>query len=131
MSDFAGETISIPDLRESVAEGGLHPLQIPIGGFLQVDPHPERVAGPFVVPAGGILGYLVLNDGATNDGTVVPFEPPDALPGRRTRFLPVVVGTTSAHAAYRTEITLGWRALDMRSVSEMDFLVTWRDERGS
>jgi hypothetical protein len=130
VSDFAGESISIPDLRESVAEGGLDSLQIPIGGFLQVDPHPERVAGPFVVPAGGILGYLVLNDGATNDGTVVPFEPPDTLPGRRTRFLPVVVGTTSAHAAYRTELTLGWRALDMRSVSEMGFLATWRDERG-
>lgn len=131
VSDFAGETVSIPDLRESVAEGGLHPLKIAIGGFLQVDPHPERVAGPFVVPAGGLLGYLVLNDGTTSDGTVVPFEPPDAIPGRRTRFLPVVVGVASDRAAYRTELTLSWRALDLHPVSEMDFLATWRDERGS
>ena len=131
VSDLAGETISIPDLRESIEEGGRHPLKIPIGGFLQVDPHPERVARPFVISAGGLLGYLVRNDGVTNDGTVVPFEPPDTLPGRRTRFLPAVVGVASSHAVYRTELTLGWRAIDLRPVAALDFLATWRDERGS
>ena len=46
-----------------------------------------------------LLGYLVRNEAGTNDGTIVPFEPPDTLPGRRTRFLPAVVAITSSHGA--------------------------------
>lgn len=111
------------------------------GGFLQLDPHPEAVERPLVLApnaitdsAGGVdepidlLGYLVRNDGATNDGTVVPFEPADAIPGRRTRFLPAVVGVTSAHAAYRTELTLGWRSTDGERPSRLEFQATYRDD---
>lgn len=111
------------------------------GGFLQVDPHPDAVERPLVLApsaitdsAGGVdqpmdlLGYLVRNDGATNDGTVVPFEPPDAIPGRLTRFLPAVVGVTSAHAAYRTELTLCWRSTDGERPSRLEFQATYRDD---
>ncbi len=111
------------------------------GGFLQVDPHPEAVARPLVLAPSlitdstgwtdepiDLLGYLVRNDGATNDGTVVPFEPPDAIPGRLTRFLPAVVGVTSAHAAYRTELTLGWRSTDGERPSRLEFQATYRDD---
>jgi len=111
------------------------------GGFLQLDPHPDAVERPFVLAPNAItdsagwvdqpmdlLGYLVRNDGATNDGTVVPFEPPDAIPGRLTRFLPAVVGVTSAHAAYRTELTLCWRSTVGERPSRLEFQATYRDE---
>lgn len=114
------------------------------GGFLQVDPHPDAVARPLVLApnpitgsAGGVdepidlLGYLVRNDGATNDGTVVPFEPPDAIPGRLTRFLPAVVGVTSAHAAFRTELTLCWRSTDGERANRLELQATYRDDEVS
>ena len=114
------------------------------GGFLQVDPHPDAVARPLVLApnlitgsAGGVdqpidlLGYLVRNDGATNDGTVVPFEPPDAIPGRLTRFLPAVVGVTSARAAYRTELTLCWRSTDGERANRLELQATYRDDEVS
>ena len=64
----------------------------------------------FPLPArDDLLGYIVRNEAGTNDGTIVPFEPPDTLPGRQTRFLPAVVAITSSQSAqYRTELTLGW-----------------------
>lgn len=111
------------------------------GGFLQVDPHPDAVERPLVLAPSAItdsagwvdepmdlLGFLVRNDGATNDGTVVPFEPPDPIPGRLTRFLPAVVGVTSAHATYRTELTLCWRSTDGERPSRLEFRATYRDD---
>ncbi len=116
---------------------------IPAGGFLQLDPDPARQLGslrieslsigrpPLNVSRNDLLGYFVRNDGATNDGTVVPFEEPDALPGRRTRFLPAVVGVTSEHGRYRTELTLGRRERWGLPEKGLLFTVTYRDEKGT
>lgn len=116
---------------------------IPAGGFLQVDPDPGKQLGALrieslsvgtsdrFVPGNDLLGYFVRNDGATNDGTVVPFEEPDVLPGRRTRFLPAVVGVTSEHGRYRTELTLGRRERWGLPEKGLTFTVTYRDEKGA
>lgn len=116
---------------------------IPAGGFLQVDPDPARLLGslrvealslgvdPHDISRNDLLGYFVRNDGATNDGTVVPFEEPDVLPGRRTRFLPAVVGVTSEHGRYRTELTLGRRERWGLPEKGLTFRVTYRDEKGT
>jgi hypothetical protein len=115
----------------------------PAGSFLQVDPDPSKLFGPLRIEAStlwlsqfddarnDLLGYFVRNDGATNDGTVVPFEEPDVLPGRRTRFLPAVVGVTSEHRRYRTELTLGRRERWGLPEKGLTFTVTYRDEKGT
>jgi hypothetical protein len=116
---------------------------LPAGSFLQVDPDPSKLFGPLRIEAStlwlspiddarnDLLGYFVRNDGATNDGTVVPFEEPDALWGRRTRFLPAVVGVTSEHGRYRTELTLGRRERWGLPEKGLTFTVTYRDEKGA
>jgi len=116
---------------------------LPAGSFLQVDPDPSKLFGPLRIEAStlwlsqfddarnDLLGYFVRNDGATNDGTVVPFEEPDVLPGRRTRFLPAVVGVTSEHGRYRTELTLGRRERSGLPEKGLTFTVTYRDEKGT
>ncbi len=78
-----------------------------------------------------LLGYIVRNEQGTNDGTIVPFEPPDTLPGRRTRFLPAVVGITSQFGQYRTELSLGWSISNDYPPSSLDFSATYRDGSGS
>jgi hypothetical protein len=116
---------------------------IPAGGFLQLDPDPARQLGSLrieslsigtprlFVSRNDLLGYFVRNDGATNDGTVVPFEEPDVLPGRRTRFLPAVVGVTSEHGRFRTELTFGRRERSGLPEKGLTFTVTYRDEKGT
>ncbi len=116
---------------------------LPAGSFLQVDPDSSRLFGPLRIEAStlwlsqfddarnDLLGYFVRNDGTTNDGTVVPFEEPDVLPGRRTRFLPAVVGATSEHGRYRTELTLGRRERWGLPEKGLTFSVTYRDEKGA
>lgn len=140
-NDGTGAGLWVWDPRSAVPWEESALATVPRGGFLQLDPHPEAVERPLVLapsPIAGstggtdepmdLLGYLVRNDGATNDGTVVPFAPPDAIPGRRTRFLPAVVGVTSAHAAYRTELTLGSRSTDGRRVPRLEFQASYRDD---
>lgn len=129
------------DIRQAPEIPQEHP--IPAGGFLQVDPDPARLLGSLRVEAlsldvlprnvarNDLLGYFVRNDGATNDGTVVPFEEPDVLPGRRTRFLPAAVGVTSEHGRYRTELTLGRRERWGLPEKDLAFRVTYRDEKGT
>ncbi len=56
-----------------------------------------------------LLGYAVRNDGRTNDGAVISFEPPDPLPSRKTRFLPAIVSIASPYAHYRTELSMARR----------------------
>lgn len=140
-NDGTGAGLWVWDPRSAVPWQGSALSRVPRGGFLQLDPHPEAVERPLVLAPSlitdstgwtdepmDLLGHLVRNDGATNDGTVVPFEPPDAIPGRLTRFLPAVVGVTSAHAAYRTELTLGSRSTDGARVSRLEFQATYRDD---
>jgi hypothetical protein len=112
----------------------------PAGSFVQYDPDAARVSGPLRIEASSpwlgpkadarndLLGYFVRNDGVTNDGTVVPFEEPDVLPGRRTRFLPAVVGVTSEHGTYRTELTFGRRERWGTAGVALPFLVTYRGD---
>ncbi len=140
-SDGARESIETIDYREGL--GSTHPdVVIPNGGFLQVDPRPEVLAAPVGVLAvssrgmprsGGddLLGYIVTNDAVTNDGTVVPFESPTTLPGRRTRFLPAVVSTSSEFGRYRTELSLGWRLWSDYPPLQPSVLVTYRAAEGS
>lgn len=128
------------DFRQVPEVNTQHP--IPAGGFLQLDPDPAKqlgslgieslsAAAPRLFVAGNdLLGYFVRNDGTTNDGTVVPFEEPDVFTGRRTRFLPAVVGVTSAHGRYRTELTLGRRERSGLPEKGLAFTVTYRDEKG-
>ncbi len=128
------------DVRQVPEVNTQHP--IPAGGVLQLDPDPARQLGslrieslsigihPLRLSRNDLLGYFVRNDGATNDGTVVPFEEPDVLPGRRTRFLPAVVGVTSERGRYRTELTLGRRER-WGLPEKLSFSVTYRDERGA
>jgi hypothetical protein len=84
------------------------------GELRQTDSLP-RVSGAtrFVADVGphgdDLLGYVVRNDGRTNDGAVIPFEPPDPLPSRKTRFLPAVVSLSSPYARYRTELSIARR----------------------
>ena len=110
-------------------------LAIPNGGFEQVGPPPELLAAPLVIQGGSgaddLLGYVVRNEAGTNDGAIVPFEPPDTLPGRRTRFLPAVVATTSQFGRYRTELSLGWRSSLTYPPAEHDFTAMYRDGNGS
>jgi hypothetical protein len=129
------------DFRQVPEVNAQHP--IPAGGFLQLDPDPARQLGSLrieslsigtprlFVSRNDLLGYFVRNDGATNDGTVVPFEEPDVLPGRRTRFLPAAVGVTSEHGRYRTELTLGRRERPGLPEKGLTFSVTYRDENGA
>jgi len=129
------------DIRQAPEIPQEHPISA--GGFLQVDPDPARLLGSLRVEAlsldvlprnvarNDLLGYFVRNDGATNDGTVVPFEEPDVLPGRRTRFLPAVVDVTSEHGRYRTELTLGRRERWGLPEKGLTFSVTYRDEKGA
>lgn len=143
-NDGPGEGFWVWDPRVADAWNVSAQTKVPRGGFSQLDPHPESVERPLVLGARQIpdssgsyeepmdlLGYLVRNDGETNDGTLVPLEPPDATPGRRTRFLPAVVGVDSAHAAYRTELTLGWRSTDGSPASRLELRATYRDDSGS
>lgn len=116
---------------------------LPAGSFLQIDPDSSKLFGPLRIEAfslrlsqfddarNDLLGYFVRNDGATNDGTVVPFEEPDVLPARRTRFLPAAVGVTSEHGRYRTELTLGRRERLFLPEKGLTFSVTYRDEKGT
>ncbi len=140
-NDGTGAGLWVWDPRSAVPWRDSALAKVPRGGFLQVDPHPEAVERPLVLGPSPItdstgwtdepmdlLGHIVRNDGATNDGTVVPFEPPDAIPGRLTRFLPAVVGVTSAHAAYRTELTLGSRSTDGQRASRLEFRASYRDD---
>ena len=129
------------DLRQ-VPEGASNG-SLPAGAFLQLDLDPSRLFAPLVIESKSIwlgpnddarndlLGYFVRNDGATNDGTVVPFEEPDVLSGRRTRFLPTVVGVTSEHGSYRTELTFGRRERWGTTGLTLPFAVTYRDEMSS
>ena len=129
------------DVRQVPEVHPEHP--IPAGGFLQVDPDPATLLGSlriealsfdvplFNVSRNDLLGYFVRNDGTTNDGTVVPFEEPDVLPGRRTRFLPAVVGVTSELGRYRTELTFGRRERWDLPEKGLTFTVTYRDENGT
>ena len=129
------------DLRQVPEVSPEHPIAA--GGFLQLDPDPARLLGsllieslslgvpPLDVSRNDLMGYFVRNDGATNDGTVVPFEEPDVLPGRRARFLPAVVGVTSEHGRYRTELTLGRRERWGLPGKGLTFAVTYRDENGT
>lgn len=129
------------DFRQVPEVNTQHP--IPAGAFLQLDPDPARqlgslgieslsAAAPRLFVAGNdLLGYFVRNDGTTNDGTVVPFEEPDVFTSRRTRFLPAVVGVTSQHGRYRTELTLGRRERWGLPEKGLTFTITYRDERGA
>ena len=115
----------------------------PAGRFVQYDVEASKVFGPLWIEAStpwlgpkedarnDLLGYFVRNDGVTNDGTVVPFEEPDVLSGRRTRFLPAVVGVTSEHGSYRTELTFGRRERWGTTGVTLPFVVSYRDERSS
>ena len=76
-------------------------------------------------------GYLVRNEEKTNDGAIVPFERPDVMEGRRTRFLPALVSLSSERGRYRTELTLGWRSQDTWSPLSRDFDVTFRNSEGA
>ncbi len=76
-------------------------------------------------------GYLVRNEGGTNDGAIVPFERPDVMEGRKVRFLPALVSLTSARGTYRTELKLGWRSQDTWSPLSLDFGVTFRNADGA
>jgi hypothetical protein len=143
-SDGPAAGLLLADPREPVVSGGpFRDVTVASGRFLQLEIDPERAAhplfvrpepvppdSPFSAPA-DLLGYLVRNDGTTNDGAVVPFEPPDAIPGRRVRFLPAVVGLTSGYGTYRTQLTLSWQALDRGLLADRQFAATYRDERGS
>ena len=60
-------------------------------------------------PLDDMLTYAVRNDGTTNDGTVVPMEPPETALARHARFLPAVVSLSSDAARYRTEMRLAVR----------------------
>jgi hypothetical protein len=111
------------------------------GTFSQMDLPPAFLETPFDIfaqsktsylgAADDVLGYIVRNEAGTNDGTIVPFEPPDTIPGRRTRFLPAVVATTSQFGQYRTKLSLGWRrSLDYQPAS-LGFSATYRDGNGS
>ena len=139
-----GTDLSV-SVRADLGQAPDAPLEhpIPAGGFLQVDPDPARLLGslrveslsldvlPHHISRNDLLGYFVRNDGATNDGTVVPFEEPDVFTGRRTRFLPAVVGVTSEHGRYRTELTLGRRERWGLPEKGLLFAVTYRDEKGT
>ncbi len=115
---------------------------IPSGGFLQVTPSSGNLVAPLGVIAmsatsfplaarDDLLGYIVRNESGTNDGTIVPFEPPDTLPGRRTRFLPAVVAMASPLGRYRTELSLGWRTSSSYPPANLTFSATYRDDNGS
>ena len=76
-------------------------------------------------------GYLVRNEAGTNDGAIVPFERPDVMEGRRTRFLPAVVSLTSDRGTYRTEMTLARRSSEQFPLYSLDFKVTFRNSSGA
>ena len=113
----------------------------PAGRFIQYDPDASELFGPLRIDVSSpwlgpksdarndLLGYFVRNEGVTNDGTVVPFEEPDVLPGRRTRFLSAVVGVTSEHGTYRTELTFGRRERRGTTGVTLPFAITYRDEK--
>ncbi len=117
-------------------------MQIPAGALRQVDFGPERLDSSFTlrsrcgwcdlaITVDDLLGYVVRNEAGTNDGAVVPFEPPDALLGRRTRFLPALVGITSQFGTYRTELTFGRRQPDRWWEATLSFDVRFRTAEGS
>lgn len=140
-ADGPGQGIAVLDYR--AGPGSETPYTtIPSGGFLQVTPSSGNLAAPLGVIAmsatnfplaarDDLLGYIVRNEPGTNDGTIVPFDPPDTLPGRRTRFLPAVVGVTSQFGQYRTELSLGWRSSSIYPPASLDFFATYREGNGS
>ncbi len=107
------------------------------GELRQRDLDADETSRTLVVSSGGatsafptddLLGYAVRNDGTTNDGTVVPMEPPDCEVTRRVRFLPAVVSLTSDTASYRTELRFARNNLHVFTAGFLPFHVLYRSE---
>jgi hypothetical protein len=111
------------------------------GEFFQGDPPQPALQAPVqfsassrrypLVSADDLGGYLVRNEAGTNDGAVVPFDRPDVMAGRMTRFLPALVSLSSSWGTYRTEMTLAWRSAELYPPLSRDFRATFRNASGA